>query len=161
VPGWTDGSAISDSKKRKGDGGSIYLAYRQAGSWPQNVSGFELSTLRENIAPFEPARNVTRDFPPTLLIHGTEDHDVPHEESANMATEFSRNGVPFILKSIEKGGHGFGGGNQEQIDDAYRTMDAFIARYLEPQRQPPRPRLRKMLGRRQLAYRRSSSACDA
>ena len=37
--------------------------------------------LREH----SPTYYVTEAFPPTLLLHGTDDHDVPHAESAGMA----------------------------------------------------------------------------
>jgi acetyl esterase/lipase len=65
----TDGTIISESDARKGDGGLIYMYYRQNGLWPEEVSGFPRSTVADNITPFEPIRNVTRDWPPTLLIH--------------------------------------------------------------------------------------------
>ena len=74
------------------------------------MSGFDRATIAEEIAPFEPVRNVTADYPPTLLIHGTSDTDVPYEESTMMAEQLKRHGVPFLLKSIENGEHGFGGG---------------------------------------------------
>src|SRR6516162_7097449 len=66
----TDGTVISDSDERKGDGGSLYMYYRQNGLWPEEVSGFARSTIADQITPFEPIRNVTPDWPPTLLIHG-------------------------------------------------------------------------------------------
>nr|ALS20360.1 putative aromatic hydrolase [Sphingobium sp. YW16]AQZ39399.1 aromatic hydrolase [Sphingobium sp. YW16] len=126
-----DGEVISDSRRRKGDGGKIYGYYRQNGLWPQEVSGFPPSSIAELIAQYEPAKNVTRDYPPTLLMHGTDDHDVPYEESANMALQFEKHGVPYVLKTIDKGGHGFGGGSPDQIEDAYRSMRDFIVRYLD------------------------------
>ncbi len=67
----TDGTVVSDSTRRKGDGGLIYLYYRQQGIWPREVSGFNAATIAEKIVPFEPVRNVTPDYAPTLLIHGT------------------------------------------------------------------------------------------
>jgi acetyl esterase/lipase len=41
----TDGTVISDSDERKGNGGSIYMYYRQNGLWPEEVSGFARSTI--------------------------------------------------------------------------------------------------------------------
>jgi acetyl esterase/lipase len=126
----TDGTVISDGRQRQGDGGLIYLYYRQNGIWPQEVSGFDRATIAEKIAPFEPLRNVTAGYPPTLLIHGTNDTDVPYEESSMMAAELARHGVRHILKPIDNGEHGFGGGNPRQIEDAYKTMREFVVEHL-------------------------------
>jgi acetyl esterase/lipase len=127
----TDGTVISDSDERKGDGGSIYMYYRQNGLWPEEVSGFPRSTVANKIAPFEPIRNVTRDWPPTLLIHGTRDTDVPYEQSGLMAKKFKQKGVPFTLIPIENGEHGFEGGDPQKIRDAYKAMREFIKEHLK------------------------------
>ena len=127
----TDGSVISDSGRRKGDSEMLYIYYRQNGLWPREVSGFDAASIAEQVVPYEPAKNVDRDYPPTLLIHGTADEDVPYEESANMAAQFEQHGVPYILKPIAKGGHALGGGDPAQIESAYRTMREFIIRYLD------------------------------
>lgn len=126
----TDGTVISDDKHREGNGGSIYLYYRQNGLWTENVSGFSGPMLSKDIAPFEPFRNVTKEFPPTMLIHGTEDTDVPFEQSTMMADQFKEHGVPFIMKPIENGEHGFGGGDRDQILEAYSVMRDFIVEHL-------------------------------
>ena len=128
----TDGSVVSDwtLRKGKGDGFVIYLYYRQQGIWAQEVSGFDPATLAEQIAPYEPARNVTADYPPTMLIHGTKDTDVPFEESLEMSRQLQRHGVPCELRAIENGEHGFGGGDPRQIEDAYAAMRTFVARHL-------------------------------
>jgi acetyl esterase/lipase len=83
----TDGAVISDDRQRKGKGNPIYLYYRQNGLWPLEVSGFDGATIAGKIAPFEPLRNVTAEYPPTLIIHGTDDTDVPYEESTMFAEE--------------------------------------------------------------------------
>ena len=127
----SDGSVISDSNLRKGSGGKIYQYYRQNGLWPQEVSGFNPDSLAREIAPYEPVKNVTREFPPTLMIHGTMDTDVPFEESLEMADQFKKHGVPYILIPIDKGEHAFVGGDPAQIKDAYHTMDEFMLKYLE------------------------------
>ena len=127
----TDGTAISDARRRRGNGGLIYLHCRQNGSWPKEVSGFDPITEADKIAPFEPVRNVTKDYPPTFLIHGTQDTDVPFEQSKMMAEQLERQGVPHVLKSIENGEHGLGGGDPEQIKDAYEAMREFIIQHLD------------------------------
>ncbi len=57
---------------------------------------------RESLAfdAFCPVRNLSAKYPPTLLIHGTKDIDVPHEQSVVMDRELSRHGVPHELISV-------------------------------------------------------------
>ena len=108
----------------------MYLYYRQNGIWPREVSGFDPAKIAEKITPFQPLRNVTPDYPPTLLIHGTKDTDVPYQQSAMMADRLGEHGVSFILKPIMNGEHGFGGGDPEEIEEAYKTMREFIVKHL-------------------------------
>lgn len=126
----TDGKVISDARRRKGNGAVIYLYYRQNGIWPREVSGFDLGTIAQKMAPFEPVRNVTPDYPPTLLIHGTKDTDVPYEQSKMMAEQFQQQGVRFLLKPIKNGEHGLGGGDPQEIEEAYQTMREFIIQHV-------------------------------
>jgi acetyl esterase/lipase len=126
----TDGTVISDSDERKGDGGLIYMYYRQNGLWPEEVSGFARSTIAEKITPFEPIRNVTPDWPPTLLIHGTRDTDVPYEQSELMAKKFKQKGVPFTFIPIDHGEHLFAGGDPQKIREAYKAIGEFIKEHL-------------------------------
>ena len=65
------------------------------------------------------------------MPHGTMDTDVSFEESVNMAEQFKKHGVPYILLPIAKGEHGFGGGDPAQIRDAYHTAAEFMTKYLE------------------------------
>ena len=125
----TDGTVISDSDERKGNGALIYMYYRQNGLWPEEVSGFSRSTIADKIMPFEPIRNVTHAWPPTLLIHGTRDTDVPYEQSELMAKKFKQKGVPFTLIPIDHGEHGFGGGDPQKIREAYKAMEKFIKKH--------------------------------
>jgi acetyl esterase/lipase len=130
----TDGKVISDSNERKGDGSLIYMYCRQNGLWSEEVSGFAHSAIADKITPFEPIRNVTLDWPPTLLIHGTQDTDVPYEQSELMAKKFKQKGVPFTLISIDHGEHGLKGADPQKITEAYQTMAKFIKEHLNPGR---------------------------
>jgi acetyl esterase/lipase len=125
------GPPISDSRDRKGDGGAFYLYCRQTGTWPRAVSGWDAIKEGKRFDPFMPVKNVTRDYPPTVMIHGTKDTDVPHEQSVMMAEQLKRHDVPHVMISIEGGEHGFGGGDPKQIDEAYTKAFAFVDEQLE------------------------------
>jgi len=129
----TAGTALSNSDYEKDGRLKIYMYYRQNGLWSQEVSGFNPESFAREIAPYEPVKNVTREYPPTLLIHGTQDSDVPFEESLKMSAQFRQHGVPYILLPIDKGEHGFVGGNETELKEAYKTMEEFMTRYLEAQ----------------------------
>ncbi len=124
------GLPISDSRDRKGDGGAFYQYCRQHGEWPKAVSGWDPHTDGEKYNPYMPVRNVTPDYPPTLMIHGMTDTDVPYEQSVMMADEFRKQGVEHQLISIPDGEHGLTGGDPEQIDEAYEAAFRFVKQHL-------------------------------
>ena len=88
------------------------------------------------IVPFEPVRNVTKDYPPTLLMHGTKDTDVPYEQSAMMAEELKRHGVDHELITVEGGGHSLWGGDREKIDQAFARSVEYIHEALSRSDEP-------------------------
>lgn len=125
------GPAVSDSRDRKGNGGAFYQYCRQQGHWPKAVSGWDPATEAERFVPFLPARNVSPQYPATLLIHGTADTDVPYDESVQMARELKRHDVQHELVTIPDGEHGFGGGDAAVIDRAYDRIRTFVAERLQ------------------------------
>ncbi len=120
------GPPIANSKDRKGDGGEFYQFCRQRGIWPQEVSGWNPHTEAQKYYPYMPVKNVTSQYPPTLLIHGTKDTDVPYEQSALMADQFRKFGVDHALITIEDGEHGLAGGDPQEIDRAYQQAFRFV-----------------------------------
>jgi acetyl esterase/lipase len=120
------GPAISDSRDRKGDGGAFYEYCRQTGIWPKAVSGWDPIKEPERFYPFMPVKNVTAEFPPTVLIHGTSDTDVPYEQSVLMAAQFKQHKVPHQFISIPNGEHGLRGGDPKLVDAAYAKAFAFV-----------------------------------
>src|SRR5271165_4779215 len=54
-----------------------------------------------------PLEHVSRDYSPTLLIHGTDDRWVPLEQSQQMAESLSQAGVPNRLIVVPGARHGF------------------------------------------------------
>ena len=51
---------------------------------------------------------VTRDTPPTFLVHSTDDKTVPVENSLLIYQSLRNAGVPVEMHVFEYGGHGFG-----------------------------------------------------
>ena len=128
----TNGPPVSVAGDREGDGGAFYNHCRQLGTWPHAVSGWDPHTEGEAFNPYMPVVNVDADYPPTLLIHGTVDTDVPYEQSVMMAAALAGNNIEHALIPIEGGEHGLGGGSREQIDEAYKQAFDFIERHLPP-----------------------------
>ena len=125
------GLPISDSRDREGDGGAFYQFCRQKGLWPKAVSGWDPHTETDRFHPYMAVKNVTKDYPPTLLIHGTDDTDVPYELSTMMARELKKNSVEHVLVTIPGAEHGLGGGDAETIDAAYESMLNFVNRHMK------------------------------
>jgi len=124
------GPPVSDSRDRNGNGGIFYNYTRQNGLWPREVSGWDPHTETERFYPFMPVMNVTGDYPPTMLIHGTDDTDVPYEQSVLMASEFDEHGVAYELVTIPGAEHGLAGGDQQLVAKAYDAALAWVDRYM-------------------------------
>ncbi|HEX4072390.1 MAG TPA: alpha/beta hydrolase [Planctomycetaceae bacterium] len=109
----------------------FYLYCRQQGLWTNYVSGFDPKTQDSVLTPYCPARNVARDYPPTILVHGTEDTDVPYTQSVQMEKELTRAGVEHRLISVPHAGHDLSGGKSRQVAEAYATALAFVERHMK------------------------------
>ncbi len=55
----------------------LYLYARQRGLWPKLVSGHDPVTEPDWFPTYEPIRHITPDYPPTMLLQGEKDTDVP------------------------------------------------------------------------------------
>jgi len=111
----------------------LYLYLRQQGLWPVEVVGHDPDKEPKAFDAFCPLRNVTKDYPPTLLIHGDQDTDVPIEQSSLMATEFERLGVPHEFIRMVGRGHGFDGPvSDPDIAAMFERVLGFLEQRLRP-----------------------------
>lgn len=85
----------------------FYLYCRQKGLWPREVVGLDPAAGTKMFYPYCPIRNVSGDYPPTMLLHGDSDTDVPFQQSVDMAQELRRVGIVCEFIPIPGGGHGF------------------------------------------------------
>jgi acetyl esterase/lipase len=126
------GPPIADARDRKGNGGWFYQFCRQRGIWPKAVSGWDPHTEGDKFRPYMPVANVTADYPPTLMIHGTKDTDVPYGQSVMMRTELQKHRTDHKLVSVENGEHGLAGADRKRIDAAYTEAIRFVCDRLGP-----------------------------
>jgi acetyl esterase/lipase len=114
---------------------TYYRYLRQNGLWPKEVTGFDLATEREKFTPFCPVRNLTTSYPPILMVHGTEDTDVPYSKSADMARELARLKLRHELVTVPGAEHGLAGGDKQLVAQAHQRALDFITEHLQA---PPR-----------------------
>ncbi len=84
-----------------------YLWCRQNGLWPEKVGGHDPISKADHFTPYSPEENVDSNYPPTLLLHGNNDTDVPYEQSVLMASKLESAGIEHEFITIEHGPHGF------------------------------------------------------
>src|SRR5262249_54944830 len=121
-------STEGESSKTRG---RYYLYLRQNGLWTREVAGFDPARNPHKIDPYCPVRNVSAEYPPTLLIHGTVDTDVPYEQSQEMARELARHKVPHELITVPGAGHGLSGGDKKAVADAQARALDFLREHLK------------------------------
>jgi len=124
-------TAISEPPEQN-NRGAFYLYCRQNGLWPKLVSGYDPDIEPGKFNQFCPIRNISRDYPPTLLLHGDKDTDVPYQQSVAMAQELARFGVEHELITIKDGGHGFDGAGTKDpfVAEAFAKILSFLKRHL-------------------------------
>jgi acetyl esterase/lipase len=120
---------ISDSTG-KNNRGRFYLYCRQQGLWPREVAGIDPDKEPRAFVPLCPIRNVTARYPPTLLVHGTKDMDVPYEQSRDMAAELARQHVEHELLTVPDAGHGLFGTKPARVAEIYEHVVAFVGKHL-------------------------------
>jgi acetyl esterase/lipase len=126
--GIEDGPEISETHAaRRGD--RFYLYCRQQGLWPEKVGGRHPVQDAAFFVPYCPIQNVSSEYPPTLLLHGDKDTDVPYEQSKLMAEVFTQHDVEHEFITIPNGGHGFDRDMENPIvRDAFRSVLSFLER---------------------------------
>jgi len=115
--------------------GRFYLYCRQNGLWPKEVAGHDPVQEPKAFDRFCPIRNVTKDYPPTLLLHGDQDTDVPYVQSVDMAQELKRAGVAHEFIPMPGSGHGFDGGQglrEAKVAAAFDRVEAFLKEHVKP-----------------------------
>ncbi len=108
------------------DAAKSYLYFRQNGLWTSKVTGFDPATERDKLTPYCPVRMVTPSYPPTFMIHGTADNDVPYQRSVDMQAKLQKNKVWNHLVTVKGGGHGCRG-HEELLLNAHPFINYHLS----------------------------------
>ena len=98
---------IGDKEREEGNSGDWYLWTRQNGMWTSLVSGYDIHRDRAVIEKYCPILNIDENYPPTMLLHGDNDTDVPYGLSVDMYNALKEKGLTVELLTRPGGGHGF------------------------------------------------------
>jgi acetyl esterase/lipase len=104
----------------------FYLYCRQQGLWLPEVTGHSLPHDLEWFSKYCPSRNISTGFPPTVLVHGRDDTDVPVTESDTLADRLRVKGVHHEFHSLPGVGHGFAGASPELIEATEHAVADFL-----------------------------------
>lgn len=123
---------VTAPTKVQAPGRSAFYHYtRQNGIWSKEVTGLDPVKDKEKLDKLCPVRNITKQFPPTLMVHGDIDTDVPYACSLRMVEAFKQQGVPYELITVENSGHGLSGGDKEKVKAAHDRALTFIREHLK------------------------------
>ncbi|WP_284617854.1 alpha/beta hydrolase [Aquabacterium humicola] len=108
------------------DRSRFYLYCRQQGLWLPEVTGHAWPEQAAWFEPYCPLRNIDAGFPPTVLVHGRADTDVPASESDALANRFREQGVAHQLHALPGVGHGFAGATPEEVESVESAVVDFL-----------------------------------
>jgi acetyl esterase/lipase len=125
------GPVISEPYAGRGKD-QFYLYCRQNGLWPLEVGGRDPEKGASFFVPYCPTQNISADYPPTLLLHGDRDTDVPYQQSVLLAEALARSQVSHELISMRGRGHGFDDDIDDRlVEDAFNRVLAFLDKHVK------------------------------
>jgi acetyl esterase/lipase len=110
---------------------AFYFYCRQQGIWPEAVSGYHPAVDRAKLLHACPAYNIDSNYPPSILLHGDQDTDVPYEQSVQMAGALEKHGIVNRLVTVKGGGHGFDSDwRNPEVKRVFEGVIVFLSHYL-------------------------------
>ncbi|MDR0263206.1 MAG: alpha/beta hydrolase [Sphingobacterium sp.] len=106
----------------------FYLYCRQQGVWVQEVTGIDRNNNFDKLIKYNPIDNISEDYPPTLLLHGDRDTDVPYQQSINMHERLKEKGIYSKFITIEGADHVFDQHfNDPMVQYAFKEIIDFLS----------------------------------
>ncbi|WP_144511488.1 alpha/beta hydrolase [Bacillus sp. FJAT-22090] len=107
---------------------AIYMYARQNGEWINKISDMD----KQQLLSLCPINSVDTNYPPTLLLHGTKDEDVPYEQSVSMSEALTKAGVENQLITIPNGKHVFDDDwKNADVQHAFDEVIQFLGKHLQ------------------------------
>jgi acetyl esterase/lipase len=110
-----------------------YVYARQQGAWPLEVSGHDPVTEEGWFRAYKPVQNVSPKYPPTMLLHGRADTDVPFSAAEHMAAALEEQGVAYEFVSRAGWNHVFDQmeADSPDVQAALRQVLMFLDEHLK------------------------------
>src|SRR5262249_42332401 len=107
----------------------LYVYMRQQGLWTPFVTGLDPKRDEATLDRFCPVRALTGEYPPTILLHGDADTDVPFEQAVDMDKALARAHVEHEFIRLHGKDHGFDfdSANPEVVAAFERAVDFLEA----------------------------------
>lgn len=107
---------------------AIYMHGRQSGDWIRKVTDMNNTELKS----YCPLYLIEPTYPPTLMLHGTVDEDVPYEQSVLMSEALTEASVENQLITIPNGKHVFDEAwGDPVVQDAFNEVIGFLRKHLQ------------------------------
>lgn len=108
----------------------MYVYIRQNGKWPFMIGGHDPKKEAAWFDQYCPVKNIHKNYPPVLLVHGDNDLDVPFEQSVLMDQELARKGIRHMLIRVKDGPHVFDRAKGAFDTPAVKRIFADISAFL-------------------------------
>ena len=109
-----------------------YVYARQQGIWPLEVSGHDPVTEAAWFRTYEPVQNLSPAYPPTMLLHGRADRDVPFAAAELLEEALEEQGVAYEFLSRAEWDHVFDQmeADSPDVQAALRQVLVFLDKHL-------------------------------
>ena len=121
-----DKAITNTTKETSGSRGKLFYYMKRYGKWTELVSGVDPLKEPDKLKIYCPIKNVSKIFPPLLMLHGTADKDVAVSQAVEMKEALEAVGLKPELVTVEGGGHGLRGGDKIKIEAAFQRSIEFM-----------------------------------
>jgi acetyl esterase/lipase len=110
-----------------------YISARQQGVWSFAISGHDPVGEAAWFRDYESVFNVTSSYPPTMLLHGGADTDVPFSVAERMIDALEAGGVSYEFVTRTEWNHVFDQAESDSpaVREALRQVISFLDRYVK------------------------------